>query len=245
MPSEAGIWRPGCGSSPDHSVSCFHLTLALSGCLPVYLVCVCIPLFSSHILFLSCSLSPCPSGSGPSPPAAVPEGRLPAPGGLPHPAAHPGRHAALLLPLRCTAGAAAGLSDRGKACPATPCHLLHQTHWQAFLSIARFQPVPCWACMACPYPIAAPGPVLEEPGGPLQQVHTDALVLPFPADLYHWGEEDRDLHSFPGTGSLCCHSCHQGFRWVLLSLGGNRWGEWRGGPERQGPGEQGHKETEF
>lgn len=40
-------------------------------------------------------------------------------------------------------------------------------------------------------------------------------LLPTPADLHHRGEDDRDLHPLPGAGSLCCHACHQGFRWVL------------------------------
>lgn len=45
---------------------------------------------------------------------AVPEGGISAPGRLIHPAAHPGRHVALLLPFCGPPSVAAGLPDRGE-----------------------------------------------------------------------------------------------------------------------------------
>lgn len=41
------------------------------------------------------------------------------------------------------------------------------------------------------------------------------MLLHSAADLHHWGEDDRDLHPLLGAGSLRCHTCHQGFGWVL------------------------------
>ena len=51
------------------------------------------------------------------------------------------------------------------------------------------------------------------------------------ADLRHRGEDDRDLPPLPGAGSLCRHTCHQGFRWVPPGpQGGHGVGE---GPPRE------------
>lgn len=77
-------------------------------------------------LFPSCPLAPSlaltgPATTPPTPPA-VTENGIPAPGGLLGPAAHPGGHAALLLPLRRPARAAAGLPDRGEDTPAAGTH---------------------------------------------------------------------------------------------------------------------------
>lgn len=169
-------------------------------CLPLDLSPLCVVLssspFSLHL------------GAPPQPPA-VSEGRVPAPGGLPCPAAHPGRHAALLLPLRCPPGAAAGLSDRGKACPATP-------DW-----------------LQGPPPPTPGSPVWGAPGSPSGRSMLMPALLPTPADLHHRGEDDRDLHPLPGAGSLCCHACHQGFRWVLPEPLW-RWAKIQGAPGEEG-----------
>lgn len=47
--------------------------------------------------------------------------------------------------------------------------------------------------------------------------HTDVhtLLVPPPADLRHGGEDHGDLHPISGAGSLCNHSCYQGFGWAL------------------------------
>lgn len=58
-------------------------------------------------------------------------------------------------------------------------------------------------------------------------------LLPTPADLHHRGEDDRDLHPLPGAGSLCCHACHQGFRWVLPEFLW-RWARIQGAPGEEG-----------
>lgn len=58
-------------------------------------------------------------------------------------------------------------------------------------------------------------------------------LLPTPADLHHRGEDDRDLHPLPGAGSLCCHACHQGFRWVLPEPLW-RWAKIQGAPGEEG-----------
>ena len=151
---------------------------------------------SGSVSFVCCPLilpilSP-PRGS--PPPPAVSEGGVPAPGGLPCPAAHPGRHAALLLPLRCPPGAAAGLSDRGKTCPAT-------ADWP------QGPPPPVPGSLV----LGAGG----APGSPSGRSTLMPALLPTAADLRHRGEDDRDLHPLLGAGSLRCHACHQGFRWVL------------------------------
>lgn len=53
------------------------------------------------------------------------------------------------------------------------------------------------------------------PGSPSGKSTLMPALLPTAADLRHRGEDDRDLHPLPGAGSLRCHTCHQGFRWVL------------------------------
>lgn len=83
-----------------------------------------------------------------------------------------------------------------------------QTPWLAMAITARSQPGACWAYSTPSSPLEAP--VLVH--GVRTDVH--ALLMPPPADLRHWGEDHGDLHPVPGAGSLCDHSCYQGFRWA-------------------------------
>ena len=82
-------------------------------------------------------------------------------------------------------------------------------------------------CPAPPLPhlpgLQGPTPAPGEPAGlcwrsqmgPSRRFTLMYMLLPSPADLHHWGEDDRDLHPLLGAGSLRCHTCHQGVRWVL------------------------------
>lgn len=95
--------------SPSCSV-CLQIVLSASVC-----VLTSLPLVASFI-----RPHPPPGLAVPSI-TAVPEDRISASGGLGHPAAHLGRHVALLLPLCSPPSVAAGLSDRGEtASPRLP-----------------------------------------------------------------------------------------------------------------------------
>lgn len=149
------------------------------------------PCCSGSVSFVCRPHHPPPSLSiiGAPPTPAVSEGRVPRPLEAPCPAAHPGRHAALLH------------------CPASlpPVLLQHRSEEVCLLRLAAGSPSahpgsPVWGAW-------------ESSGRSMLM----PALLPTPADLHHRGESDRDLHPLLEPGHSAATRA-MGFRWVTLGL---------------------------